>query len=81
MAFLRGICYNKDMELFLSGHTYRYAVEQIMLMRFPEERPTIGFAAAPRSADAARGNANGRSRGGLTPPRRARRIMGSYFIF
>ena len=28
------------MELFLSGHTYRYAVEQIMLMLFPEERPT-----------------------------------------
>ena len=28
------------MELFLSGHTYQYAVEQIMLMLFPEERPT-----------------------------------------
>ena len=28
------------MELFLSGHAYRYAVEQIMLMLFPEERPT-----------------------------------------
>ena len=28
------------MELFLSGHTYRYAVEQIMLMLFPDERPT-----------------------------------------
>ena len=28
------------MELFLIGHTYRYAVEQIMLMLFPEERPT-----------------------------------------
>ncbi len=28
------------MELFLSGHSYRYAVEQIMLMLFPSERPT-----------------------------------------
>ena len=28
------------MELFLYGHTYQYAVEQIMLMLFPEERPT-----------------------------------------
>jgi oxygen-independent coproporphyrinogen-3 oxidase len=27
------------MELFLSGHTYQYAVEQIMLMLFPAERP------------------------------------------
>lgn len=28
------------MELFLIGHTYKYAVEQIMLMLFPAERPT-----------------------------------------
>jgi len=27
------------MELFLIGHTYKYAVEQIMLMLFPDERP------------------------------------------
>ena len=27
------------MELFFDGHTYKYAVEQIMLMLFPEERP------------------------------------------
>ena len=27
------------MELFLIGHSYQYAVEQIMLMRFPDERP------------------------------------------
>ena len=40
IAFPRGVCYNTGMELFLSGHTYQYAVEQIMLMRFPEERPT-----------------------------------------
>ena len=27
------------MELILSGHDYKYAVEQIMLLMFPEERP------------------------------------------
>jgi len=33
------LCYNGRMELFLTGHEYKYAVEQIMLMLFPEERP------------------------------------------
>lgn len=33
------------MKLFLQGHDYRYAVEQIMLVLFPEERPEIGEAA------------------------------------
>ena len=28
------------MELFMIGHEYKYAVEQIMLMLFPNERPT-----------------------------------------
>ncbi len=28
------------MELFLVGHDYKYAVEQIMLMLFPQERPS-----------------------------------------
>ena len=36
------------MELFLSGHSYQYAVEQIMLMRFPLERPT--YPARPSGA-------------------------------
>ena len=36
------------MELFLSGHTYQYAVEQIMLMLFPGERPV--YPAAPSGA-------------------------------
>ena len=27
------------MELFMIGHEYKYAVEQIMLMLFPNERP------------------------------------------
>ena len=27
------------MKLFLKGHDYKYAVEQIMLVLFPEERP------------------------------------------
>ena len=27
------------MELIFQGHDYKYAVEQIMLMLFPEERP------------------------------------------
>ena len=40
------------MELFLIGHTYRYAVEQIMLMLFPEERPT--YPARPSGALRAR---------------------------
>ena len=31
--------YNTIMELFLIGHDHRYAVEQIMLMLFPGERP------------------------------------------
>ena len=30
---------NKAMELFLKGHDYKYAVEQIMLTLFPDERP------------------------------------------
>ena len=42
------------MELFLSGHAYRYAVEQIMLMLFPEERPT--YPARPSGALRARVN-------------------------
>ena len=40
MAICFDLCYNISvMELFLSGHTYKYAVEQIMLMLFPAERP------------------------------------------
>ncbi len=31
--------YNRFMKLYLTGHTYKYALEQIMLMLFPEERP------------------------------------------
>ena len=34
------MCYTADMELFMIGHEYKYAVEQIMLMLFPTERPT-----------------------------------------
>ena len=45
------------MELFLFGHTYRYAVEQIMLMQFPEERPT--YPERPSGALRARVNLRG----------------------
>ena len=46
------------MELILSGHDYKYAVEQIMLLMFPEERPVYvecdeGGAAFARSELAA----------------------------
>jgi len=40
------------MELFMIGHDYQYAVEQIMLMLFPEERPT--YPAKPASDTYAR---------------------------
>ena len=40
------------MELYFEGHTYKYAVEQIMLMLFPGERPT--YPAAPAGARRAR---------------------------
>ena len=40
------------MELFFDGHDYKYAVEQIMLMLFPAERPT--YPAAPSGALRAR---------------------------
>ncbi|MCD8240760.1 MAG: coproporphyrinogen dehydrogenase HemZ [Oscillospiraceae bacterium] len=40
------------MELFLENHSYKYAVEQIMLMLFPEERPV--YPAEPSGAPAAR---------------------------
>ena len=47
------------MELILSGHDYKYAVEQIMLLMFPEERPVYvesdeggaAFARSELSAD------------------------------
>jgi oxygen-independent coproporphyrinogen-3 oxidase len=34
------------MTLTLIGHNYKYAVEQIMLMMYPNERPVYGGAAA-----------------------------------
>ena len=39
------------MELFLFDNDYRYAVEQIMLMLFPEERPV--YPDRPSGADRA----------------------------
>ena len=39
------------MELFFRGHDYKYAVEQILLTLFPEERPV--YPAAPTGADSA----------------------------
>ena len=38
------------MLLTLSGHDYKYAVEQILLMLYPDERPVYGSGTAPDSA-------------------------------
>ena len=39
------------MKLYLIGHDYRYAAEQILLMLFPDERPE--YPEAPESGDGA----------------------------
>ena len=42
------------MELTLQGHSYQYAVEQIMLVLFPQERPTYPGAYDPACGNACR---------------------------
>ena len=42
------------MELVLQGHSYQYAVEQIMLVLFPQERPTYPGVYDPASGNACR---------------------------
>ena len=46
------LCYNEQMELIFHNHNDKYAVEQIMLMLFPGERPV--YPAAPTGARWAR---------------------------
>ena len=54
VLFRRNLCYNAAMELLMLGHTYKYAVEQIMLMLFPDERPTYPERLHPGEGRAAR---------------------------
>ena len=42
------------MDLYLQGHHYQYAVEQIMLVLFPQERPTYPGVYNPEGGNACR---------------------------
>ena len=42
------------MKLYLSGHDYRYAVEQMLLTLYPEERPEYPDEPATEGEDYAR---------------------------
>ena len=55
------------MKLYLSGHEYRYAVEQSLLTLFPDQRPEYPDADPSADEDAAPTPASS-TRDGLLPP-------------